>query len=529
MFLVLGIIVLVSLLRMLHLGFPLERDEGEFGYIAQEMLRGVPMYESAYTQKLPGTYLFYALFLVLFGQSITAIHLGLLLVNAANMWLLFLILRRTHGGPAGCIGALVFGVMGMSPTVLGFAGHATFFVSLFALLGLYVLLRARERDHPALYFASGLSFGLAFLMKQSGVFYATLAVIPIGADHLFSKPRRPGRFFLHASVLGAGALLPGLLMAAYYATIGKFSLLWFWAFKLASEFGRHLGSETLQMFLAMTGYVTTGFALVWVLALVGLLVMLGGRSLGKMRWVYGSFIAASFLTIVPGFYFTPHYWISLLPAVALLIGALEGAMERRAAETGRGFALPAGVWLLTLVGLGLGVAKHDSFYLGKVPDAEQARAIYFGNPFAESIEIGRYLKEHTTPQDRIAILGSETQILFYAQRRSASRFVNAYFLTADHPRNREMQHEMIRDIERARPKYLVVANLSTSWSFLPNSPHDILDWMDTYSRGYTLEGVVKIYRQGSITKWGDEARAQPPSASDWYVGVWRRLDQGAAP
>ena len=73
-FVVFGIILLVSLFRSFHLGFPLERDEGEFGYIAQEILRDVPMYVSAYTQKLPGTYLIYALFLSVFGQTVTAIH-----------------------------------------------------------------------------------------------------------------------------------------------------------------------------------------------------------------------------------------------------------------------------------------------------------------------------------------------------------------------------------------------------------------------------------------------------------------------
>ena len=56
-FAALVIIVAVSLMRTLHLGFPLERDEGEFGYIAQEILRGFPMYASAHTPKLPGTYL----------------------------------------------------------------------------------------------------------------------------------------------------------------------------------------------------------------------------------------------------------------------------------------------------------------------------------------------------------------------------------------------------------------------------------------------------------------------------------------
>ena len=522
-FVALGIIVAVSLLRAMHLGFPLERDEGEFGYIAQEMLRGVPMYVSAYTQKLPGTYLFYALFLSIFGPSITAIHLGLLLVNAAIMGLIFLILRKTHSGPAGCLGALVFGVMALSPTVLGFAAHATFFVSLFALLGLYALLHARERGHAALFLGSGLCFGLAFLMKQSGIFFAPLAILLLAVDDLALRPRQPARFALRALVLGAGALLPLLLLAAFYAAIGKFSLLWFWAFEFPGQFSRHFSAEVTQVFLFMTRYVTGGFELVWILAAVGLVVTLLDRSLGRNRYVYAIFAAACFLTIVPGFYFTPHYWISLLPAVALLVGALAGAAERAGAQPGRAWAAAA-VWVVTGVGLWIGVAKQEAFYFGRVPDAEHARRIYFGNPFSESIEIGEYLKRHTTSQDRIAILGSETQIYFYAQRRSASRFVNTYFLTADHPRNRAMQREMIRDIEQARPKYLVVVNLSTSWSFLPNSPHDILDWLGKYAQGkYGLEGVVKIYREGSVTKWGEEARAQHLSSSDWFVATYRRV------
>ncbi|HKO22884.1 MAG TPA: hypothetical protein VJX91_09525, partial [Candidatus Eisenbacteria bacterium] len=67
-FVVIAIIALVSLARAIHLNFPLERDEGEFGYIAQQLLHGVPVYLSAYTQKLPGSYFMYAIFLALFGQ-----------------------------------------------------------------------------------------------------------------------------------------------------------------------------------------------------------------------------------------------------------------------------------------------------------------------------------------------------------------------------------------------------------------------------------------------------------------------------
>ncbi|HEX7078834.1 MAG TPA: glycosyltransferase family 39 protein [Candidatus Eisenbacteria bacterium] len=527
-FAALGIILLVSGLRVMHLGFPLERDEGEFGYIAQEMLRGVPMYVSAYTQKLPGTYLLYALFVSVFGQSITAIHLGLLLTNAAIMGLLFLTLRKTHNGLAGCIGALVFGVMALSPTVFGFAAHATFFVSLFAVAGLYVLLRARERRHPALFLASGVCFGLAFLMEQPAIFFAPLALVLLAADHVALEPREPARFAREAVALGAGAVAPVLLTAAYYVAIGQFPLFWFWAFQLAGAFSGQVGpAAAVQNLVIQTGAATDGFQLLWALAAVGLVVTLRDRSLGKDRYVYATFAAAAALSVVPGFYFTNHYYIAALPAVALLVGALGGGVAGEGATSGGRFAWAAGTWALIGVGLLVGLTRHAAYYFGGESDVTASRQIYTGNPFPESIAIGEYLKRHTTPQDRIAILGSETQIYFYAQRRSASRFVNTYFLTADHPRNREMQQEMIRDIERARPKYIVFVAIPTSWTFRPKSPRDILAWTDKYRAGrYDVEGVVEMTRDGSTSRWGAAARA--PVTSDSYIVIMRRIDSGGA-
>src|SRR4029453_13583217 len=60
---------------------PLERDEGEFAYVAQLMLQGVPPYALAYSMKLPGTYGAYAVVLALFGQTPAAVHWGLMSVN----------------------------------------------------------------------------------------------------------------------------------------------------------------------------------------------------------------------------------------------------------------------------------------------------------------------------------------------------------------------------------------------------------------------------------------------------------------
>src|SRR5437762_10662226 len=81
-------------IRIRLLGIPLERDEGEYAYAGQLMLQGIPPYELAYNMKFPGTYAAYALLMSIFGQTIHAIHLGLLLLNAATIALIFLMGRR---------------------------------------------------------------------------------------------------------------------------------------------------------------------------------------------------------------------------------------------------------------------------------------------------------------------------------------------------------------------------------------------------------------------------------------------------
>ncbi|MCP3982767.1 MAG: hypothetical protein GY723_00165, partial [bacterium] len=49
------LVVLTTLaIRVRLLDVPLERDEGEYAYVAQLLLDGVPPYQQAYTMKLPG-------------------------------------------------------------------------------------------------------------------------------------------------------------------------------------------------------------------------------------------------------------------------------------------------------------------------------------------------------------------------------------------------------------------------------------------------------------------------------------------
>lgn len=83
--LLLVIVLGFALIRFRLRAIPLERDEGEYAYARQLMLRGIPPYQLAYNMQLPGTYAAYAVILKFLGETPTAVHLGLLLVNPATL------------------------------------------------------------------------------------------------------------------------------------------------------------------------------------------------------------------------------------------------------------------------------------------------------------------------------------------------------------------------------------------------------------------------------------------------------------
>src|SRR5277367_1244982 len=129
---VLAVILSADIVRIRLLAVPLTRDEGEYAYAGQLILQGVPPYQLAYNMKLPGTYAAYAVIFAVLGETPSAIHLGLLLVNALTTFLVFLLAKRLAGSLAGLVAGATHALLSSSPSVVGLAGHATHFVVVFA-------------------------------------------------------------------------------------------------------------------------------------------------------------------------------------------------------------------------------------------------------------------------------------------------------------------------------------------------------------------------------------------------------------
>src|SRR5581483_6878495 len=310
-------------IRVRLLGIPLERDEGEYAYAGQLMLEGIPPYQLAYNMKFPGTYAAYALIMSIFGQSAIGIHLGLLFFNAATVAMIFFLGRRLLGDIGGIAAAASYAIMSVSPTLLGFAGHATHFVVFFAVVGALLLLRAQDRQSPLLIFVSGTLFGLSVMMKQPGIFFALFGLV-----YLFIRSWRKPNTRRSMTLFIAGAIAPFILTCALLWSGGVLAKFWFWSVTYARQYGTRVSLPlATEVFASAFPRVTGSSGGFWILALIGL-----GLSLRRFRsqFFLPLFLFFSALALSAGFYFRQHYFILVLPALAFLIGMVVVAARATA-------------------------------------------------------------------------------------------------------------------------------------------------------------------------------------------------------
>jgi 4-amino-4-deoxy-L-arabinose transferase-like glycosyltransferase len=308
--LLLLIVIFFAAIRYRLRDMPLERDEGEYAYAGQLMLQGIPPYKLAYTMKLPGTFAAYALIMAVFGQTPSGIHLGLILVNAATTILVYLLAVRLSGRLAGLVAAASYALLSASPSVLGFAGHATNFVVLAALAGILLLLKALETERSWLFFASGLLFGLGYLMKQSGIAFAAFGFLFL----IKSEWKRPVDWRSLATKFGGfalGAILPFALTCLILAGAGVSKSFWFWTVDYAQQYAAEIGASLgYQIFMSSFPGVVRPALFVWIIAGVGVTAFLWDRENRPRAFFVGSFLLFSFLAVCPGFFFRQHYFIS---------------------------------------------------------------------------------------------------------------------------------------------------------------------------------------------------------------------------
>jgi hypothetical protein len=259
------------------------------------------------------------------------------------------------------------------------------------------------------------------------------------------------------------------------------------------------------------------FAGFWILAAIGMPIAFRNPAM-RTRLVFTlGFFLFSFLGVTPGLYFREHYFVLLLPAFAIVVGMavvfLQSILSKRMKF----------VPLTFLMGLLAWDSYLQKWAFFQLPPEILCRVVYGENPLLESAAAAKYIRDNSSPDARVAVIGSEPEIYFYAGRHSATGYIYTYPLMENQPYALTMQHRMAEEIESVGPEYLVMVVNRYSWLLKDSSNLAILNWAQNYAAtNYGRVGIVDLRAdKPQIELWGDDAknyRGKP----EQYLEIYRR-------
>ena len=364
--------------------------------------------------------------------------------------------------------------------------------------------------------------GLAFLMKQPGVIFILFGAQEIASSG-WKDPEERKKLRARLGVYGAGAAIPYLLTCAVLYRAGVFAKFWFWTVSYARQYATSTDvMQGLKYLREIVPDLFFGAPVVWCFAAAGLFALVRERGKSAALSFEVSLLGWSFVGASAGLYYRNHYFIVMLPAVCLLAGkatawSIAQLAERIRMNPLRLSAIGAAVFTL---GYAQALYAQRAIFFEMSPE-KIVRSEYGGNPFPEAIAFGKYIKEHSDADARVAVLGSEPEIYFYAQRHSATGYIYTYGLMEEQKFASRMQQEMIGEIEKAKPEYVVKVMVPASWLRKTNSDTTILYWAEKYIRDdYRLVGIADI---GMTTTyhWDDAAEGYRP-LSKYSVYLYKR-------
>jgi hypothetical protein len=429
---------------------PLITDEAGYAYVAYWLQRGLVLYRDLWFDRPQGIFLVYSAILRLGGESTAAIRLAAGLYNAGTTILVGLLGVRLFGRPVGIVAAVVYAVASASPAVEGFTANGELFMNLPVVVALLLALERRV-------VLAGVALALATTIKPTA--------LPAGAPALLAialaTPAGHGHWPFRAGVvarLAAGTLLGlapfvlhGLATAPqtyWYAVVG---------FRVQAHSALSVGLPLAGELWQTAPTVLAAWLPAWLLAGYGLS---GGGWRQRPGAIALTLLLGAFAGAAAGGYWYWHYYIGLLPAVAILAGAGAIRLAERpgvsGADTWAGGASPitaGGLGLATAAVLAIGVALFVNIRLIGVSPQETSWRIYRRPAYLVSQEIAAYVARHTTPEDTVYAAFAQADLYYLSRRRSASSHL--YWTEINRvPGALEAVIDAIDD-PRRRPKYVI--------------------------------------------------------------------------
>ncbi|MFI5805875.1 ArnT family glycosyltransferase [Streptomyces sp. NPDC051561] len=494
-------------------------DEGFLAVQARQLAAGGVLYDTVVDRKPPLVPWLYEAVFALFGDdSLLPLKLLAVLALFATAALLASLARRRWGDRSGTVAGVLFLLIsvGMPPEDTQAASFGLFMLPCTA-------LAVWCADRGA-WTCAGVAVAAAFLVKQTGgavlvpvlwLIWRTAGASPggavpggavetgggqgsgglsgarSGARPEASSGERPGSRPSALLRTGLGFAVP---VAAVALVTGPSGFL-FWVVTGSGSYADLTGAGLHALGRGL------GNTLILAGACIGLLIPLLRRpkAPGADLWIW---LAASAVAVMTGFHFFGHYYLQLMPPLALLATAALNALPHR--WTTLSLALTAATCAGFLV-WGFLAPRPELAHAGRLADAIRSR---------------------TAPTERVLIWGMHPETYWLADRTPASRYLTAGLLTnfsggrgdgaaVGEPYGVEGSWDHFRAELAAHPPALIVDDSRGK----PYTPDRLPTLRKVLERDYvpagTIDGAVLYVRSGtsrSGTSRSDAARSRPGPA-----------------
>jgi hypothetical protein len=411
-FAALGIILVTVAIHLPSLLHPRPIDsEAMYSVVANEIVDGGRPYADAVERKPPLLFWTYAWIFKAAGKfNWKALHVVAVLWTLCAMAGLYVIGRQLFDPNTGLIAAFFYAVFQPFWSWKNLSFDAEMLMNLPIIWAWAIgLRRSSSRLRPEL-FAAGAFLGAAFLLKQP----AAIAAVPLGIYLLLASYRASRGLTRMDSIVQAAMLTAGFLAALGLVAI----VLWKQGI-LRDAFYWTIADHDVPHVFWQKGIVNTLTFLGACLPLV-IGAAMGGRIKDEIwtgktaeRTALLGFLTASVIGAAAGARFYAHYYVQLIPPLALLAAPYYARLWSRIIRPPNWVLRPGVtyVWLaITIIVFSL---RH---WTGLEPQRVPSEA-------------ARYLLTHSSPNDRIFVWGQTPEIYADAQRRPACRYITTFPLT----------------------------------------------------------------------------------------------------
>jgi 4-amino-4-deoxy-L-arabinose transferase-like glycosyltransferase len=456
------LIVAVSLAaRVPTLRVPLDQDAAVYSYTAERWLEGELPYRDVWDHKAPFVYLIHAGLYSVAPVSATTLRVASAVCDAATLVLVFAVASRLFWPAAGLWAALLWGLFTAGPALQFEAFQPEHVMVLFvvgAMLAALVYAESHKLRHAAL---CGVLFGLGLSAKQTaaplGLFvWAWLTFEALRGEGTKALRRVVG----HSLLLLGGVVLPWVLFAAYFKWRGAFEGFWFCTYEYNARYAAEdRAGGVIEGSLRLLKSMAPLHAFLWVTAAAGLAAA-AARRLWRSSVVVAAWTGCAFLScLIPG-QAMPYYFIQTIVPRAIG-GGLTLAAISEAVRAGHLLEVRNVLVGLLLLGiLALAAKREADNYCAAVHPESGNRTV---------VEIGRYLKARTRPEERLYVWGSRPQVYVAARRKNVCRFLynfsyNQELAETYHFRTEKLG-EIMAGLREHTPPYIVATETETLAGF----------------------------------------------------------------